>query len=117
MPKKLALVLLSNNTTLRLIKDLSNDIKFQVVDQIKTASFGLFAIQIDKPTDMFWSSLIILVLGKYTKKNVGYNSEFLKSLTQNNKKTLNNLIHFVLTNLRKSRFSSLLKIKSNIKIN
>ena len=91
--KKLALVLLSNNTTLSLIKDLFNDIKFQVVDQIKAASSGLFAIQIDKSTDMFWSSLIILLLGKYTNKNVGYNSEFLKSLTQNNNKKTFTFLH------------------------
>ena len=50
---KLALVSLSNNRTQRLIKDLSNEIEFQVVDQIKTASFGLFAIQIDESTDIF----------------------------------------------------------------
>ena len=42
----------SNNKTLRLIKDLSNDIKFQVVDHIKIASFGLFAILIDESTDI-----------------------------------------------------------------
>ena len=72
--KKLLLVSLSNNTTLKLIKDLSNDIKFQVVDQIKTASFCLFAIPIDKSTDIVFSSLIILLHGKCTKKNVCYNS-------------------------------------------
>ena len=50
--KKLALVSLSDNTIQRLIKDLSNDIKFQVVNQIKTC-FGLFVIQIDESTDIF----------------------------------------------------------------
>ena len=49
-------VSLSNNTSLRLIKNFFNDIKFQVVDQIKTASFSLFAISIDKSTDIVWSS-------------------------------------------------------------
>ena len=72
----MALVSLSNNTTLRLIKDLSNDIKFQVVDHIKIASFGLFAIPIDESTDIIWSSLIIFIVqhGKYTKKTVCCNS-------------------------------------------
>ena len=86
--------------------------KFQVVDQIKTASFRVFAIQIDESTDIFWSSLIILLHGKYTKKNVCYNSGSLKSLTQNNKKKT-----FALINLCKSRFFPLLQIKSNTRIN
>ena len=42
--RKLASVLLSNSTIQRRIKDLSDDIKCQVVEEIKTAPFGLFAI-------------------------------------------------------------------------
>ena len=68
--KKLALVSLSYNTIHRLIKDLPNDIKFQIINQIKIDFFGLCAIQIDESTDVFWSSFIILLHGKYTKKNL-----------------------------------------------
>ena len=50
--KKLAAISLSNNTIQRRIKDLSLDIKSQVVQEIKTALFGLFAIQLDESTDI-----------------------------------------------------------------
>ena len=50
--KKLAAISLSNNTIQRRIKDLSVDIKSQVVQEIKTALFGLFAIQLDDSTDI-----------------------------------------------------------------
>ena len=40
--KKLATILLSNNTIQRQIKDLSLDIKSQLVQEIKTTPFGLF---------------------------------------------------------------------------
>ena len=48
--KKLAAISLSNNTIQRQIRDLSLDIKSQVVQKIKTALFGLFAIQLDEST-------------------------------------------------------------------
>ena len=51
--KKLAAILLSNNTIQKRIKNLSLDIKSQVAQKIKIAPFGLFAIQLDELTDIF----------------------------------------------------------------
>ena len=48
--RKLALISPSNSPIQRKIKDLSNEVKCQVVVQIKTTPFSLFAIQIDKST-------------------------------------------------------------------
>ena len=50
--KKLAANSLSNNIIQRQTKNLSLDIKSQVVQEIKTAPFGLFAIQLDELTDI-----------------------------------------------------------------
>jgi len=50
--KKLTTVSLSNNMIQRRIKDLSCDIKSQVAEQIETAPFGYFAIQLDQSTDI-----------------------------------------------------------------
>ena len=50
--KKLDAISLPNNTIQRRIKDLFLDIKSQVVQEIKTAPFGLFAIQLDESTDI-----------------------------------------------------------------
>ena len=48
--RKQASISFSNSTIQRRIKDLSDDIKQQVVEEIKNVPFGLFAIQIDKST-------------------------------------------------------------------
>ena len=48
--KKIAAVSLSNNTVQRRIKEMSTDIKEQVVEEIRSASFGLFSIQLDEST-------------------------------------------------------------------
>ncbi|XP_067939772.1 protein FAM200C-like [Watersipora subatra] len=50
--KKLAAVSLLNNTVQRKISNMANDIKNQVVQQIKLSPFGLFAIQLDESTDV-----------------------------------------------------------------
>ena len=62
--RKLASVSLSNSTIQRRIKDLSDDIKCQVVEEIKIAPFALFAIQIDKSTDIS-SCAQLMVFAKY----------------------------------------------------
>ena len=72
--RKLVSVSLSNCTIQRRIKDLSDDIKCQVVEEIKTALFGLFAIQIDKSTDIS-SCAQLMVFSKYV-----YNDTFIISL-------------------------------------
>ena len=54
MPKKKqALAPLSANIIFRLIKDLSNDIKLQVVDQIKTASLVYFQLKLTNQQTSF----------------------------------------------------------------
>ena len=62
--RKLMLVSLSNSTIERIVKSLSYDNKCQVVEQIKTVSFGLFVIQIDKSTNIS-SCAQLMVFAKY----------------------------------------------------
>ena len=73
--KKLASVSLSNSTIEKIIKDLSDDIKCQAVEEIKTAPFGLFAIQIDKSTDIS-SCAQLMVFAKYVYNDT-FKEEFL----------------------------------------
>ena len=73
--KKLAAILLSHNTIQRQIKDLSLDIKSQVVQEIKTALFGLFAIQLDESTDISLCAQL-MVYTRYVCNNA-FKEEFL----------------------------------------
>ena len=73
--KKLAAILLSNNTIQRRIKDLSLDIKSQVVQEIKIAPFGLFAVQLDESTDIS-SCAQLMVSTRYVCSNA-FKEEFL----------------------------------------
>ena len=66
--KKLDAILLSNNTIQRQIKDLLLDIKSQVVQEIKIALFGLFAIQLDESTDIS-SCAQLMVYARYVCNN------------------------------------------------
>ena len=50
-------------------KDLSDDIKFQVVEEIKTTLFGLFAIQIDESTDISLCAQL-MVFVKYVHNDI-----------------------------------------------
>jgi len=72
---ELATVSLSNNTIQRRIKDLSCDIKSQVVEQIETAPFVFFAIQLDESTDISSCSQL-MVFAKYIY-NGTFKEEFL----------------------------------------
>ncbi|KAI6647474.1 hypothetical protein LOD99_12470 [Oopsacas minuta] len=49
--KKLAPLSISNNTVHCRIVDMSEDVKLQVVSEMKTAPLGLFSIQLDELTD------------------------------------------------------------------
>ena len=73
--RKLASISLSNCTIQRRIKDLSDDIKCQVVKEIKNAPFGLFAIQIDESTGIS-SCAQLMVLTKYIYNDT-FKEEFL----------------------------------------
>ena len=68
--RKLASVSLSNCTIQRRIKNLFDDIKCPVVEEIKTAPFGLLAIQINESTDIS-SCAQLMVFLKYV-----YNDTF-----------------------------------------
>ena len=72
--RKLASISLSNSTIQR-IKDLSDDIKCQVVEEIKNAPFGLFAMQIDESTDIS-SGAQLMVFTKYIYNDT-FKEEFL----------------------------------------
>ena len=50
--RKLPSISLSSSTIQRRTKDLSDDIKCQVEEEIKNAPFGLVAIRIDESTDI-----------------------------------------------------------------
>ena len=60
--KTLATVSLSNNTIQRRTRHLSDDIKSQVVQQIKNSLFGLFAIQLDESTDVSFSAQSVVFI-------------------------------------------------------
>ena len=73
--KKLAAISLSNNIIQRRIKDLSHNIKSQVVQEIKTAPFGLFAIRLDESIDIS-SCAQLMVYARYVCNNA-FKEEFL----------------------------------------
>ena len=60
LEKKLAAVSLSNSTVQRRITDMAIDIKDQVVQEIKSAAFGLFLIQLDESTDVASCSQLLV---------------------------------------------------------
>ena len=66
--KKIAAVLLSNSTIQRRIEDMAADIRDQVEQEIKSAAFGLFSIQLNESTDVT-SCCQIVVFVKYVHLN------------------------------------------------
>ena len=81
--RKPASVSLSYSTIERRIKDLSDDIKCQVVEEIETAPFGLFAIQIDKSTNISLCAQL-MVFAKYVYNDT-LKKEFLFTFGNNYK--------------------------------
>ncbi|CAM1331733.1 Uncharacterised protein r2_g4062 [Pycnogonum litorale] len=65
--KKLAAVPLSNSTVQRRISTMARDIQDQVIQQIKSSSFGLYAIQLDESTDVA-SCAQLMVYARYVHK-------------------------------------------------
>ncbi|XP_064462249.1 protein FAM200C-like [Ornithodoros turicata] len=72
---KLAAVPLSNSTVQRRISDMADGIRDQVVQQIKSAAFGLFSIQLDESTDVA-SCFQLLVFARYVHA-ASFKDEFL----------------------------------------
>ncbi|XP_067939913.1 protein FAM200C-like [Watersipora subatra] len=66
---KLASVALSNNTEQRRIGELSEALKTQVVDEIKSAAFGLFSFQLNESTNVASCSQL-LVFARYVHTDV-----------------------------------------------
>ncbi|XP_068205248.1 protein FAM200A-like [Palaemon carinicauda] len=64
MKKNIAQVPLSNSTVQRSISDMATDIKDQVVQEIKSSTFGLFSIQLDESTDVASCSQL-MVFARY----------------------------------------------------
>ena len=73
--KKIAAVSLSNSTIQRRIEDMAADIKDQVVQEIKSAAFGLFSIQLDESTDVDSCSQLMAFV-RYVHLN-GFKEELL----------------------------------------
>ena len=71
--KKVADGSLSNSTTQRWIEDMAADIRDQVVQEIKSAAFGLFSIQLNKSIDAASSSQLMVCV-KYVHLN-GFKEE------------------------------------------
>lgn len=72
---KIAAIPLSNNSVQRRIVEMSEDIKAQVVEEIKSAAFGLFSLQLDESTDVASCSQL-LVFARYVHSGV-FKEEFL----------------------------------------
>lgn len=72
--QKVENVSLSNDTVKRRISDMSEDIKEQVISEIKSA--GLFSIQLDESTDV-QSCSQLLVFARYVCDNTDFKEEFL----------------------------------------
>lgn len=75
LEKKLASIPLSDNSIQRQIDDMAIDIKNQVIQEIKSAAFGLFSIQLDESTDVA-SYAQLLVFARYVYSGV-FKEEFL----------------------------------------
>ena len=73
--KKIAAVSLSNRTIQIRIEDMAADVKDQVVQEIKSAAFGLFSIQLDESTDVASCSRL-MVFVKYVHLNRFKRSSF-----------------------------------------
>jgi hypothetical protein len=73
--KKMAAVPLSNSTVQRRINDMADDIKDQVVQEIKMSPLGMFAIQLDESTDVASCSQL-MVYARYVH-SAAIKEEFL----------------------------------------
>lgn len=73
--KKILPLSLSNNTVQRRIADMSDDIKAQVIDEIKSAPLGLFALQLDESTDVASCAQLMVFIRYIYSRN--FKEEFL----------------------------------------
>ena len=58
---------LSDNTVQRRIRDLSEDIKQQVIREIKCAPHGMFSLQVDESNDVSSCSQLFYAFVRYVK--------------------------------------------------
>ena len=81
--EKLSAISLSNNTVLRRISLMSNDIKEQVIENLKKA--GLFSIQLDESTNVQSCSQLQFLLGMLMVRIWQMIFCFFKTLEQSTK--------------------------------
>ena len=83
--KKLKEIPLSNDTVKRRIADLSDNIKEQVISEIKNSPFGLFSIQLDETTDVASCSQLLVFCRYFTESDMKDNILFCSALESTTK--------------------------------
>ena len=83
--KKLRQIFLSDNTAQRRISDLANNIKQQVIFDIKKAQFGLFAFYLYENTDVSACSQLMMFCRYFTNTNIKEEFLFCSALETNTK--------------------------------
>ena len=80
--KKLAPLSISNDTVHRRIVDMSEDVKLQVVSEMKTAPLGLFSIQLDESTGVA-SCAQLICFARYIHDGISKKFSLLPTIRNN----------------------------------